>query len=112
MVSLLDGAGAVTLFFKRGNCVERVFFIAPVYGLGRAQGSFSNVFVGWTGGNPAQDDLFNPVAIGSSKDGTYVIQAAHVVKNDDNRSLFTGLELLFIQPLQLVIQRFSHAIIL
>jgi len=65
--------------------------------------------VGWCGRDAAEPDRLNQKGIGGTKDRPDVVQAAHVVQNNEERRLAGGFELLYALSVQFVVGQLPHS---
>jgi len=89
---LLDGNDDVAFITELLNCFNGGREVAPVDGLGGAEGRFFNFAVRRLGGNAAKVNLLNREAIRSTEYGTYVVHTAHIIKHNYNREFILRLK--------------------
>ncbi|OQC04346.1 MAG: hypothetical protein BWX77_00155 [Bacteroidetes bacterium ADurb.Bin090] len=80
---LFGGIKDVTLFAQGFKRLQAIFLVSPVYGEFSPQGRFVNLGLRRAGTDAAQYDFLDQKGIGSTKHRTYVVQAAHIIQNQD-----------------------------
>ena len=85
---LLDHYDSVAQGFELAHNVDRLLHIFPRNGFSGAQGSLVNFPMRGGARDPGKVYAITTKCVGCSKCGPYIVQAAHIVKENDNGNFF------------------------
>ncbi len=91
---MLDGVHeiAATMQFLHG--VLCLLEVAPGYRVLAAECRLVDLRIGWAGRDAAEIDRLHTESVARAEHGPHIIQAPHIVENNDERQLLGLLELL------------------
>ena len=98
VMRLLDGKDGIAFGLQGTHGVEGLFIILPFDGLFGAESGLVDLCVRRTATNAAQHHALYTHRIGGTKDGTDIMLAADVVKDDDQRQFVRLFVLVYIHP--------------
>ena len=98
VMRLLDGKDGIAFGLQGTHGVEGLFIILPFDGLFGAEGGLVDLCVRRTATNAAQHHALDTHRIGGTEDGTDIMLAADVVKDDDQRQFVRLFVLVYIHP--------------